>query len=272
MITSKDILETTGIKSAKTLTRWHQRGLIPPPVVRTHPSGRGKMSYWPDWVMGRCTKIVELQREGYSFQAISKQLDVLDRPPLDAAAKKGYESISDFFAKQTVRIHGQEVTQAFALRMVVLASVQQFVSDSDSQRALFAKIEEIDAVDLALRLARSGFNPILLWDGEDLEIVPDFLIGRRLSNSSKPGRAFVVAPVMPALRGASPFIKELVGTHSSVWPAPKVWMDHDGRVIEYVFSAGGPFGFEFIEETAKDVGTVTRQAVNNDNPGDENGQ
>src|SRR5215213_7046126 len=81
MITSHDILDKTGLKSAKTLTRWHQRGLIPEPLVRTHPSGRGKIAYWPDWVSDRCIRIIELQKEGHSLESVSRMLHIerLDR-------------------------------------------------------------------------------------------------------------------------------------------------------------------------------------------------
>ena len=47
MISTNDILDATGLRSGKTLTRWHQRGLIPKPLIRTHPSGRGKAAYCP---------------------------------------------------------------------------------------------------------------------------------------------------------------------------------------------------------------------------------
>src|SRR4051794_23650034 len=75
LITSKDILEATGLKSAKTLTRWYQRGLIPRPLIRTHPSGRGKIAYWPDLVIDLCVRIVSMQREGLSLESVKRRLD-----------------------------------------------------------------------------------------------------------------------------------------------------------------------------------------------------
>src|SRR3954465_13674770 len=74
MITTTDILEATGLKSGKTLTRWHQRGLIPEPLVRTHPSGRGKIAYWPDWVLDHCVRLVQLQKTGHTLRSASLQL------------------------------------------------------------------------------------------------------------------------------------------------------------------------------------------------------
>src|SRR6266852_9113255 len=76
MVSSQQILERTGLKSSKTLTRWHQQGFIPQPVVRTHPSGRGKMAYWPDWVLDRCVRIVELQRQGHSLKSAVQTLEM----------------------------------------------------------------------------------------------------------------------------------------------------------------------------------------------------
>ena len=75
VISSKEILAKTGIKTAKTLTRWYQRGLIPRPTVGTHPSGRGKVGYWPDWVADHCRRMIELRRDGYSLEAAARQAD-----------------------------------------------------------------------------------------------------------------------------------------------------------------------------------------------------
>ena len=50
MITTKTLVRKTGL-SAKTLTRWSNQGIIPKPAIRTYPSGRGKIGYWPDAVL-----------------------------------------------------------------------------------------------------------------------------------------------------------------------------------------------------------------------------
>ena len=77
MITSKEILLGTGIQSGKTLTRWYQRGLIPKPEVRIHPSGNGKMAYWPSWVLNRCVRIKDLVARGRSLDEISDLLKTI---------------------------------------------------------------------------------------------------------------------------------------------------------------------------------------------------
>ncbi len=64
LITSTEIRQRLGIRAQRTLTRWHQRGLIPAPVIATHPSGRGKLAYWPRWVFYRCQELCRATRSG----------------------------------------------------------------------------------------------------------------------------------------------------------------------------------------------------------------
>ncbi len=49
--------------------RWGSAGVIPHPRTGVHPSGRGKIGYYDDWVLGRCRELVLLQRQGLSLQA-----------------------------------------------------------------------------------------------------------------------------------------------------------------------------------------------------------
>jgi DNA-binding transcriptional MerR regulator len=70
-VTSKQILDACEIKSVKTLTRWHQGGLIPPPVVGRMPDGTvGKIGKWQPWVLEHCKTIVEMTRSGRRLSEI----------------------------------------------------------------------------------------------------------------------------------------------------------------------------------------------------------
>ena len=71
MINTKELLRRTGIMSQKTLTRWSQHGLIPAPMLGTHPSGRGRLGYYPDEILERCQKIIEFKKEGFSLRHIA---------------------------------------------------------------------------------------------------------------------------------------------------------------------------------------------------------
>src|SRR4051812_27606414 len=78
MVTTKQILERTGIQTGRTLTRWYQRGLIPPPEIRISPTGNGKSAYWPDWVVHRCDRIRRLIKSGRSLDEIGEMLVSID--------------------------------------------------------------------------------------------------------------------------------------------------------------------------------------------------
>ncbi len=261
MITSKDVLEKTGIKSAKTLTRWHQRGLIPEPLVRTHPSGRGKLAYWPDWVLDRCLRIVEFQRQGHSLQSVARMLHLERWNRNLEYAESETVPISELLASQQIVLGpGRDGTMLDAFLLAMLASVKHLVSDDAERRALLADLREKQAVDLSLNLARAGYNPILLYDGQHFDIVPDFLVGQRLSEELPPQGAFAAAPVLPALRKVFPALETFIGTAPVARPAPKVWVQDGDALVEYIYYPSGVIGFELIRETAKVVSTSPDKA------------
>src|SRR5690242_3790040 len=146
MITSHDILDKTGLKSAKTLTRWHQRGLIPEPLIRTHPSGRGKVAYWPDWVLNRCLRIVELQREGHSLQSAASVLGVQDlgsRIERGGSIRSFVEGLKD---KKLQVATDREVSVYDACLFAMVASVKSRLLGASEQTRLTAKLREGSAV------------------------------------------------------------------------------------------------------------------------------
>jgi DNA-binding transcriptional MerR regulator len=80
MVTAKQILAATGLKNAHTLTRWHKHhGIIPHPTIGVSSSGRGKCAYWPDWVLDRCRRIVELQKQGHTLASALRLVDREER-------------------------------------------------------------------------------------------------------------------------------------------------------------------------------------------------
>ena len=71
-VSSAEIREATGL-SQKTLTRWHKGGHIPVPEIGQHPSGRGKMGYYPDHALALVRRIVALKKEGQPLKQAAAQ-------------------------------------------------------------------------------------------------------------------------------------------------------------------------------------------------------
>ncbi|MDP9359132.1 MAG: helix-turn-helix domain-containing protein [Chloroflexota bacterium] len=268
MITSHDILTALGLKSAKTLWRWQKSGLIPEPLVRPHPSGRGRIAYWPDWVLDRCIRIAELRRQGHSLESARKVLE-LHRLGQNFKAAESELRVSDLLASQEIKLTPErDGTLLDAFLLTMLASVEHLVVDSDGRRRLIDRLRDQDGVDLTLNLLRAGYNPVLMYSGKTLEIVPDFLVSHRLSEVRSPHEAFVVAPLLPTLSKSFPWLKSFVGTTPNAWPAPKVWVQDGDTVVEYVYYPNGIIGFELIRETAKVVSVVPNQVGSNGDPSD----
>lgn len=77
MLTSRDLLEATGISRA-TLNNYIAQGLLPKPEVRRQPPAPGEpaatLGYFPDWALPRIEKIQEYKRSGLSMNEIGNQL------------------------------------------------------------------------------------------------------------------------------------------------------------------------------------------------------
>lgn len=83
MLTSKELLERTGISRA-TLNNYIARGLLPKPVV-SRPTIRGKgprqIGYFPDETVLRIQKIQQFKREGLGLDDIAARLLVEEAKP-----------------------------------------------------------------------------------------------------------------------------------------------------------------------------------------------
>ena len=258
-INSKDILKKTGLKSAKTLTRWHKRGIIPEPVVRTHPSGRGKMAYWPDWVLERCVKLVELQKEGHTLNSalatiererINRNLHgVLDQP-----------SVSEILKNKKVKIADREISVLNVFRGVILAEMQRLVSDENFYASAAMKMDEQEVVGLALDFLKNGYNPVLLFDGNALRIMPDFLVGHHLSGDTTERKSYLLVPLLPLLRRTFEGLGLKLPCEPKAYPAPKIWVEDGDATVEYMFYPAGQVGFELIRETAKTINVTHEES------------
>ena len=77
MLTSRDLLEATGISRA-TLNNYIAMGLLPKPEVRRQSPAPGEppttLGYFPEWALARIEQIQELKKSGQTLDAIKQQL------------------------------------------------------------------------------------------------------------------------------------------------------------------------------------------------------
>jgi DNA-binding transcriptional MerR regulator len=264
MITTQTLTRKTGL-SAKTLTRWSNQGLIPRPAVCTHPSGRGKIGYWPDAVLDRCLRIVRLRKEGHSLESAVALLGLEHVAQCVAEAER--PRFSDLLAQRTAkRPNGEEVNLLEVFRAAVALSLKDSVLDRDHHRTILDQLHADNRrlLRTAVELVGSGYDPFLTYDGTTARIEADFLLG---FPSTSPERSSFSLPLRPALRrflalfGAEGLIPE-----ARVRAAPKVWINEGDTVVEYHLFLGGPLGFELIRETAQTVGVTREGGGDHDRP------
>jgi len=196
-VTSRDIMRATGITNVATLVRWHgQEGLIPPPEIRTHPEGRGKMAYWPEWVLHRCVRIKQLRKEGMSLAEIRQFLGC-DWETASQNYGRKYR-----FAEASRRI---DQNAALAnLREVIEHFVLQWMK---SQRTAILKttVQTIaaDTIEKAITMLEQGINPVFVLTSDTAVLTAvltaDFAVGLHLSQCRSIEESFMVIPVWKEL-------------------------------------------------------------------------
>lgn len=258
MITTSELTDTTGL-SGRTLTRWHKRGILPEPHVSTHPSGRGKIGYWPDWVLDRIQRIQELRREGHTLESavlaiqgerVDRMIQEVAETPDFAEALKGIK----------VRLGDNREIDLYRIFVAsVLAAVEQTSPDPTVRERIAARLRE-PQVRRAFEFFGSGFNPILVVDDEGLEVMPDFMVGHRLSSSLDERQSLIIVPLFPLLR-------HILGKHAkrlpdrpSTLPATKVRCRDGDVMMEYDIYLGGPLGFELIHSSGHGIGLIQGEA------------
>jgi len=178
MLTSHEILARTGIKAVKTLYRWHTQGLIPKPTIGTHPNGRGKISYWDDWVLLRVMEIKQRVRQGQSLAEIAESLDEEGE-----AEKKKVRRRHSFQRAQENMIWDWAVED---FEQAVLDKVAGYIQQVGCRfgTSLYHDIVEsltYKTIKRLLEFVKTGFNPVLVIGPESVEIKPDFVVNHELA-------------------------------------------------------------------------------------------
>ncbi|MEW4489467.1 MerR family transcriptional regulator [Thalassoglobus sp. JC818] len=202
-VTSRDIMQAADISNVATLVRWHgKEGLIPPPDVRTHPNGRGKMAYWPEWVLERCLRIKQLRKEGRSLAEI-RQLLGDDWKKAEREHQRRYV-FSEVSHRMDVRAAQSNLQQA----------VEQFLTTWIKERRA-ANIKSsvqtitVEVMQRAIELMEQGVNPVLIVTADNILVTADFAVSVQLASFDSIEDAFMVIPIWRELSAYAAHIATL---------------------------------------------------------------
>ena len=259
-VTSKQILQATGLKTAKTLTRWAKSGIIPGPHVGTHPAGRGKIAYWPNWVLERCQRIAELMRQGHTLGSAASVLESERTLRLIDEVEKSPD-LGALLSKKVELPNGRETSLELVIDAFIARAVDNIALGEGVRNKLIMQLRKAEVAELSLRLFHAGYNPICVFNGERIEVIPDFLVSHRLSDEQSVGSTCLMIPTLPPLRKAFSAFGRTLPQEPVVRPAPKVCAREGDTIVEYQIVLGGQLGFELLRETADTVGFAQQTAT-----------
>lgn len=240
-VSSKEILERAEIGSGKTLTRWYsEHRLIPPPDIDTHPSGRGKMAYWPAWVLPRCIRIRQLLKSGHSLDDIRGMLGT----DWSAEARRSSRQYSYTAVSKELEKHAaiENFVEA-VLRELPPGMLRAPQRDAEQITEWLLNRKTIEHL---LDLMDRGYNPVLVLDGDSRYIVPDFVVGQMLAKAAVMGGHWWVAALCgPAYEAFKTVVADL-DAMPRVRPVARIVEYEENGTVEQAIQLVGPFDFELV--------------------------
>jgi DNA-binding transcriptional MerR regulator len=239
--TSREICRKAKV-SPRTLRLWSALGIIPRPHVEPRPTGRGRHGQFPDAVLERVKKIAALERQGIPLREAVARLEAERVVALLDTGK----SIAANLARVEVKVGAQTFTLLELFEREVAWNAYQRFGQAVGV-ALEEKLHAAKGLDRAQRLLAAGFNPVLVFNGEAVRVVPDFLVAHILEQDS----TSLVVPLKAPMRRA--FAKAGIATPEThrAHPAEVLWLRDGDVTVEVPFVLAGPLGFELVEELAK---------------------
>lgn len=249
MVTSEQILEATGLRAAKTLTRWQRAGIIPAPQVGTHPSGRGKIAYYPDWVLDRCRRIVELQRQGHGLRSAVLALQTERVVAISERAEAGLALQNLLREKKLAVGDGLQVDLMTLVHAKILQELRPILDRDDLRHALRRAMGSENIAGWALHYVLEGYNPVLVSDGTEVEVVPDFMVAHRLGGQALAPQALIVIPLFGIVRDFFRNLDTEMPDQPKISSSPAISLRKNDAEKEYrIHLTGTGVGFEIIKE------------------------
>jgi hypothetical protein len=245
-LTTHEVLLRSGITSVKTLTRWHQKGLIPPPAVETHPSGRGKIAYWPAWIIFRIREVKAGLAAGSSLDELASTLS----RDWQAEEKRWVRKRPDIKAAFD-RMNRAEAIDRFA--EWAADAVFEYLQKIGVQRPgrvwgdLWANFYATEFVNDVLQLLRKGYSPVVAIAGSELKVIPDFLLASVAADPKSQSQPLLIVPIREAFLEAFAEAAPRLPKTPKYGPAPRLVEHGDSKRRQRMYRKKGQWDFVLEE-------------------------
>lgn len=208
MVTTHEILKRTGLKTRRTLTAWYKAGLIPRPRIMKHPSGRGTVAMWPDEVMDRCVELAILRKPGRPSREAQLTLRTIQLLEEAIGSQGGSQTPEEYLLAKTAMKNGDYTCVSFEdvipeyFVVMLMPSLFPYFPDAKSRAEIVTRIRTNGVFRQALELYRSGSNPILVFNKNELRVIGGDMVSHRLAEEASTGCALVMVPLSSLLKKA----------------------------------------------------------------------
>ncbi len=232
-VTSKELMELAGVTGVNTLRQWVVRGLIPEPTIRKHPSGRGTISCWPEWVKMRIIQIRELREAGkakLTDEILLKQDWESVQREYSRYAKRRYT-----FAQATVEAERNNARMAMAECIWTRAhETAKELADNFGDHHWTLEPRHIDA---AIELLKQGVQPVAIIVGDELHVAADVAVSVHLAKRRNPNESFLVIPLAETILSEIPSLVPLT-KEASIEPSKTV-LRRSGELTSQIYVKAG---------------------------------
>lgn len=241
-VTSREIMEALGIKNIKTLTRWHQAGVIPEPKIELHPDGNGRIAYWPSWVLEHCRVVKQMLDSGQQIKDIvgafgRRWQEIEARYPVKARQRR--YNIAEVSKKMDRDRLLMELVES-----IYKAVAQQIVQLRASLVTTSLPPVTMGIVAQAVQLIESGQNAVLVMSSKEAVVVPDYLLSLQLARNYENQQPFLVVPIYSLLKQLGPQPNPL--KEPTIKPVGRIRRAKNGKEQNVVVAESG-WSFEVRE-------------------------
>ncbi len=221
MLTTKDVLKGSGFKNVRTLQRWRERNLLPPPTLQRHPTGRGMCWAWPVWTIGHIATIKKRLAAGESLDDVARTLS----GNWEAEAKKWFRKRYDF-KKAYDRLERDDANDQFA--DWVSDQVYDYLRDIGVERPgriglkIGRAVSKRQFVNDTLELLEQGFTPVMVVTKDEVTVTADVMLSSAFSNSEVGTQPVLVVPIREAFMEAFATVEPSLPKETRFMPAMHV--------------------------------------------------
>lgn len=246
-VTIKDLVERAELSRA-TIQRLSKSGILGTPVRK------GKAYIYPDFALVICKEIKEMRGGGISLR---EAIGELYNERQNFLLKKLRLEIGESVGKGKMRLkNGREVDILGIYLGMILFDIDQFIEDGKKLKEISNRMRQENLIEFAIHLLQGGYNPTLMFNENEMRIIPDFLTSHYLNRDADKRNAWIVVPLLPAIKG---IIKALsrgeIEPKPTAGPARKIVVKQGRDLVEYDIYLTQS-GFELIESSARVINRV----------------